>query len=252
MRRVHTPRLKNLAKARLHICLFCFFGLGVLFALALAHSSVNPNLALQNLLLWLRGLGSVGILAFIVIYNLATLFLVPASLLTVGGGAIYGLWWGSAYVLVAALMGAVIAFMIGRYGARSLLLRILQKHPHLQRLDAALGQKGLQIVLLTRLSPLLPFNLMNYLFGVSRIPLKDYVIGSVGILPGTIMYVYIGAVAADLTILDMNQSLDPQLALTQLVIKCMGLFATVITTVYLTSIAQQALAKQVDPDTDIP
>jgi uncharacterized membrane protein YdjX (TVP38/TMEM64 family) len=122
--------------------------------------------------------GSVGIIAFVVIYNLATVLFIPGSLLTLGGGALYGVVWGSVYVVIAATLGATIAFLIGRYYARGWVAKQMQGHPKFQAIDQAVAKEGVKIVLLTRLSPVFPFNLLNYAFGVTCVSLKDYVIGT--------------------------------------------------------------------------
>jgi len=182
--------------ARSHVRKSTFWLLGVLglvlaLALAIATQHVNLPVLLPNLLLWVKNLGTTGILAFIVIYNLATLLFIPASLLTLGGGALYGLAWGAVYVLIASTLGAVFAFLIGRYVARGWICQWIQAHPKLKAIDAAIAQEGLKIVFLTRLSPFFPFNLLNYGFGITCVSLKDYVIGSLGMIPGTFLYVYL-------------------------------------------------------------
>jgi uncharacterized membrane protein YdjX (TVP38/TMEM64 family) len=220
-------------------------GLGLAIALAVAFRYFNLQILLQTTLLWVKNLGSAGIFAFVVLYNLATILFIPGSLLTLGGGALYGVVWGSVYVVVAATLGATIAFLIGRYFARNWVSQQLQRYPKFQAIDAAVAGEGLKIVLLTRLSPVFPFNLLNYAFGVTCVSLKDYVIGSLGMIPGTVMYVYIGALAGDIAVLGTPQQISIQAQIAQWLIKIIGLLATVTVTLYITRIAQKALNQTV-------
>jgi uncharacterized membrane protein YdjX (TVP38/TMEM64 family) len=188
-------------------------GLSLSAALAIATQPVNLPVLLANLLLWVKNLGTTGILAFILIYNLATLLFIPASLLTLGGGALYGIVWGTVYVLLASTLGAVFAFLIGRYVARGWICQWIQAHPQFKAIDAALAQQGLKIVFLTRLSPLFPFNLLNDLFGITCVSLKNYVIGSLGMIPGTFLYVYFGSLVGDVAALHMPLDMPEEVSL---------------------------------------
>lgn len=221
-------------------------GLVLAIALAIAPQQVNLPVLLPNLLLWVKSLGTTGILAFIVIYNLATLLFIPASLLTLGAGALYGILWGTVYVLVASTLGAVFAFLIGRYVARGWICQWIQAHPQFKAIDAAIAQQGLKIVFLTRLSPLFPFNLLNYLFGITCVSLKDYVIGSLGMIPGTFLYVYFGSLVGDVAMLHMPLDKPEEISFPMLMlhwaIKLLGLLATLRVTVQITRIARRSLS----------
>lgn len=221
-------------------------GLGLVAALAVAFQHLSVQMLLQNALLWVKNLGATGVIAFIIIYNLATVLFIPGSLLTLGGGALYGVFWGSLYVILAATLGATAAFLIGRYFARGWVSRKVQQYPKFQAVDSAVAQSGLKIVLLTRLSPVFPFNLLNYAFGVTRVSLKDYMLGSIGMIPGTVMYVYLGSLAGDVAKLGMPQDMSPQAQMAQWLIKLVGFLATVAVTVYITRIAKKALDQSVD------
>ena len=103
----------------------------------------------------------------------------------------------------------------------------------------SVGKEGLKIVLLTRLSPIFPFNLLNYAFGVTGVSVKDYIIGSIGMIPGTVMFVYIGSLAGNLALIGTDaQPTNPTL---QWAIRIFGFIATVAVTIYITRIAKQAL-----------
>ncbi|MDX2232590.1 MAG: TVP38/TMEM64 family protein [Leptolyngbyaceae cyanobacterium bins.349] len=222
-------------------------GLGLAMGVAILCQHVNLQTLLQSALLWAKNLGSVGIIAFVVIYNLATILFIPGSLLTLGGGALYGVFWGSVYVVIAASLGATIAFLIGRYYARNWVAKQLQGHPQFQAIDQAVAREGLKIVFLTRLSPIFPFNLLNYAFGVTCVSLKDYVIGSMGMIPGSVMYVYLGSLIGDIALLGMPQEMNSQAQTVQWLIKIVGFLATIAVSLYITRIAKKALNQTVAP-----
>lgn len=194
-------------------------------------------------LAWVKTLGYLAPLAFIGIYNLATILLIPGSVLTLGGGFIFGVVWGSIYVIIAATLGATFAFLIGRYLSRNWVRQQLDQYPKFKAIEAAVSKEGLKVVLLTRLSPIFPFNLLNYAFGVTGVSLKDYVLGSIGMIPGTILYVYIGSLVSDLALI--GTSAQPDNPLLKWTIRSIGLIATVAVTIYITRIAKKALDEQI-------
>ncbi len=197
---------------------------------------------LQNALTWVESLGAIAPIAFIVIYNVATVLLIPGSVLTLGSGVLFGLWWGSLVVFVAATLGATLAFWIGRNVAREWVSGKMSAYPKFEAIDKAVAKEGFKIVFLTRLSPLFPFNLLNYAFGITQVSLKDYVLGSVGMIPGTILYVYIGSLIGSVAqIGTQTQTLDPQAQTIQWLVKIVGFLATIAVTLYITKIAQKAL-----------
>jgi uncharacterized membrane protein YdjX (TVP38/TMEM64 family) len=205
-----------------------------------ASTGFNPQTILFHALTWVDSLGSVGAIAFIIIYILATVAFFPGSILTLGAGVVFGLVLGSFYVFIGATIGATAAFLVGRYLARGWVAEKIQGNNKFQAIDEAVGKEGLKIVLLTRLSPVFPFNLLNYAYGVTGVSLKDYLLGSAGMIPGTIMYVYIGSLAGNLaTIGTSTPATNPVL---QWTIRLIGFIATVAVTLYVTKIARQALA----------
>ncbi|PMB03241.1 TVP38/TMEM64 family protein [Fischerella thermalis CCMEE 5328] len=216
-------------------------------SLIIAAKQLNIQGWLQTSITWIESLGSWGAIAFIIIYNIATLLFIPGSLLTLKGGCLFGVVWGSIYVLIAATIGATFAFIIGRYLTRDWVCRQLEKHPKFKAIDQAVAKQGFKIVFLTRLSPIFPFNLLNYAFGITQVSLKDYILGSIGMIPGTVMYVYIGSLATDLAMISTHH--QPTTAETEIgkwLIQIIGLTATVLVTIYVTRIAQKALQKSVD------
>ncbi len=215
--------------------------------LIIATKQLNFQGLLQTSIIWVQNLGVFGPLAFIIIYNFATLLFIPGSLLTIKGGCLFGLFWGSVYVLIAAIFGATFAFLIGRYLSRDWVCQQLEKHPKFKAIDRAVAQKGFKIVLLTRLSPIFPFNLLNYAFGITQVSLKDYILGSIGMIPGSVMYVYIGSLAGDLAMINTpHQPTTPETQIGQWILQIIGLIATIAVTIYATRIAQKALQEGVE------
>lgn len=198
---------------------------------------------LQNTLQWINGLGALGGVVFIAIYIIATLAFLPAAILTLGAGVIFGVIWGSLYVFIGATLGAVAAFLVGRYLARGWVKEKISSYKKFANIDKAVSKEGLKIVFLIRLSPLFPFNLLNYALGVTSVSLKDYFLASVGMIPGTIMYVYLGHLAGDLALIG-NKS-QPDNMILHWVIQIIGLIATIAVTVYVTKIAKKALKEEI-------
>lgn len=219
--------------------------LGSTLLISAIFSPWQPILLWQEVLASIQGWGAAGVVAFMMLYNLATIFLIPGSLLTLAGGILYGFFWGSVYVILAATLGATIAFLIGRYFAHDWVCRRLRKYPKFRSIDAAVAKHGARVVLLTRLSPVFPFNLLNYAFGVTKIPLRDYILGSMGMVPGTVLYVYIGALLGDVTALGASPELGPQVQALQWSLRGIGLIATAGVTLFITRIAKKALNEEI-------
>ena len=158
----------------------------------------DPQGWLRNALQWIDSLGAVGAIAFILLYIIATVAFLPGSILTLGAGVVFGLVLGSFYVFIGATLGATAAFLVGRYLARGWVAKKIEGNQKFRAIDRAVGREGFKIVLLTRLSPIFPFNLLNYAYGLTGVSLRDYFIASVGMIPGTIMYVYLGSLAGSL------------------------------------------------------
>jgi uncharacterized membrane protein YdjX (TVP38/TMEM64 family) len=155
-------------------------------------------LPLQEWLKALQGrvdeMGPAGAVLYGVAYVVAALLLVPGSLLTIGAGLLFGLLWGTVLVSAAATTAAAAAFLIARHLARRRVERLAQKHERFGALDRAIREQGWKVVALSRLSPLIPYSLSNYLYGLTPIRLGPYLLASwAGMLPGTVLYVYLGA-----------------------------------------------------------
>lgn len=198
---------------------------------------------LLSALEWIRGLGPWGPVAFCALYVLACVLLLPGSVLTLGAGAVFGLAKGVVVVSISATLGATAAFLVGRYVARGWVERTIAAEPRFQAIDAAVAREGWKIVGLLRLSPVVPFNLLNYAFGVTRVRLRDYVVASwAGMLPGTVLYVYLGSLAGDLAI---GGGAAHTRTPAEWAFYAVGLLATVAVTVYVTRVARAALARRV-------
>jgi uncharacterized membrane protein YdjX (TVP38/TMEM64 family) len=243
---------KDLQKLfRLVSLMVLVFGITLIFAAAPAFGQesipnaqgLNPQAWLKSALQWVDGLGSVGALAFILIYMIASVAFLPGSVLTLGAGVVFGVVMGSLYVFIGATMGAIAAFLVGRYLVRGWVVKKIEGNNKFRAIDEAVAREGVKIVFLTRLSPIFPFNLLNYAYGVTGVSLKDYVFGSIGMIPGTIMYVYIGSLAGSIaTIGTESQPGNPGV---QWAIRIIGFLATVIVTIYVTKVARKALEDEI-------
>ncbi len=181
-------------------------------------------------------LGAWGPILFILVYIVATVFFIPGSALTFGAGTLFGVVWGSVYVSLASTLGATAAFLVGRYLARGFVEKKVEGNERFATIDRAVSEEGWKIVGLTRLSPVFPFSLLNYAFGLTNVKLSHYMIASwIGMMPGTVMYVYLGSIAGA-----AGQEKTPA----QWALYGVGLVATIAVTVFITKLAQKALAKR--------
>lgn len=188
---------------------------------------------------WVEGLGYWGPIVYIAAYAAATVFFVPGALLTLAGGAIFGLAAGTLYVFVAAVLGSGSAFLVARYGARSWVESQLASYPKFEAVDSAVARSGLKITFLLRLSPVFPFNFLNYALGLTQVSFRDYMLASFGMLPGTLLYVYYGRVVGDVAALAGGAA--PDRGASYYVMMGVGLAATIAVTAVVTRIARRAL-----------
>jgi uncharacterized membrane protein YdjX (TVP38/TMEM64 family) len=188
---------------------------------------------------WVDGLGVWGPAVFMAGYAIATVAFVPGSILTLAAGAIFGLISGTIYVFAAATLGACAAFLVARYLARGLIERRFSDTPRFAAVDRAVGAQGRKIVFLLRLSPVFPFNLLNYGLGLTRVRFADYAIASIGMIPGTLLYVYYGKLAGDVAALAGGAAVDRGAGYYAVLI--LGLLATVLVTTLVTRTARRAL-----------
>jgi uncharacterized membrane protein YdjX (TVP38/TMEM64 family) len=211
--------------------------------LVIATRRFDLHLLLREALAAISGLGPAGPVLFVALYILATVLLLPGSILTLGAGAVFGVVKGSIAVSIGATLGATCAFLVGRYLARDWVAKRISGNPKFESIDDAVAREGWKIVVLTRLSPIFPFNLLNYAFGLTRVGIRHYFFASwLGMIPGTVMYVYIGSLAGDLA--GLGAGGDARTA-GEWILYGVGLLATIGVTVFVTRLARRALAERI-------
>lgn len=208
-------------------------GLGVVAGLGIAGKERLPA-ALRAV----EAAGPWAPLLFVLAYAAATVLGVPGSILTLGAGALFGLFQGIFWASIGSTLGATAAFLLTRYTAGSWIRRKLPDHAVVERLDRAVARAGWKIVLLTRLSPVLPFTLLNYVYGLTPVKTSQYIWGSwIGMLPGTAMYVYLGSTARALA---GARERTPA----EWILYGLGAVATLCATLWITRVARAALQQQ--------
>jgi uncharacterized membrane protein YdjX (TVP38/TMEM64 family) len=196
---------------------------------------------LEQFNVWIVGFGPKGMLVYVGAYVIATVLFLPGSVLTIGAGFLFGVVRGTIVVSTGSTIGASLAFLISRYVARRWVAERAESNPRFEAIDRAIGMQGWKIVGLLRLSPAIPFNLSNYLYGLTSVRFLPYVIASwLGMLPGTVMYVYLGTAGKD--------RLDAAAGATarswqQDALLGVGLVAIVAVTILITRSANNALAE---------
>lgn len=232
------PRSSSDTRPRVWVRLLVFAA--VVVALLAASRFLPMTEWMTRFLEWVRGLGMWGPIALGVAYVLATVLFVPGFLLTLGAGALFGVVVGSVTVSIASTIGATAAFLIGRYAARDAVAARAALNPSFAALDQAVATDGWKIVGLVRLSPIFPYNLVNYAFGLTHVSLRDYVVASaIGMLPATILYVYLGAALGDAVFSESERERTEA----EWAFYALGLLATIGVTVYITRAARKALAQ---------
>lgn len=187
-----------------------------------------------------RGLGPWAAVGYFGLYVVATVAWIPGSILTIASGAIFGLLRGWIYTLFAATAGAVAAFLVARYIARSAIEQRLGQNARLKAVDGAVRREGGKLVFLLRLSPAFPFNAMNYALGLTSVRARDYALASFfGMAPGTFLYVYAGYAAGQVA---MSGQAQPRGA-GYWTLLAVGLAATVAVTVLVTRVAREAVRR---------
>lgn len=224
------------------LVLYALAGVVALAALFLLGSKVGD--VLPRFTAWVQGLGVWGPVAYIAGYVLATVLFAPGVILTLASGVIFGLFWGTVYTVIGATLGAACAFLVARYLARGFVERRLAERPRFQAIDRAVGRQGFKIVFLMRLSPIFPYNLLNYALGLTRVRFSDYLLACVGMIPGTLLYVYYGKALGSLAAVASGTEL--QKGAEFWVFLGLGLVATIVVTTYITRIAGRALRQEIE------
>ncbi|MFL0744410.1 MAG: TVP38/TMEM64 family protein [Prochlorococcus sp.] len=184
---------------------------------------------------------SLGVILFVPLYAIWVTLLLPGVWASMLAGALYGTWLGSFLVFVGACLGAEAAFLLGRYWLRDWARRRLAAVPKLQAVEQAVSREGLKLVLLTRLSPVFPFSLLNLAYGLSEVSLRDYSIGLIGILPGTILFCGLGALAGDVA--RFGDVLSGQADPVTWTLRIVGVLATIAVVWLVGQAAKRALDK---------
>lgn len=183
----------------------------------------------------IQGMGAWAPVLFVLAYVAASLFMLPAFLLIIVGGAVFGLLHGTLLSLLGAMLGGTSAFLIARYFARDLVARRVAAHPALASIDRTIERDGVRLVFLVRLASVVPFVLTNYALGVTRVRLRDFVIGTVGLLPTILTYAAYGSASQALT-LSGKPAVPPFVII-------LGVSAAVVLGIWLSRIARRAIAE---------
>lgn len=196
-----------------------------------------------SIISWVQASGVWGVLAFAIIYITAAVMLIPASILTLGAGFIYGPFWGTLLVSPVSVTAAFIAFSISRSRLRPWVAKKVSNNVHFEAVDAAVGEQGFKIVALLRLSPVLPFTFLNYILGLTGVKARHYVLASfIGMLPGTFLYTYLGSLV--LNVSELTSAPDQGASQTQNIFMWIGFAVTVMVTIYITRLASRALKNE--------
>ncbi len=205
---------------------------------------------LTEALAWMAGLGPCAPLAMIAAYVVASLFFLPIPLLSIGAGFLFGIALGAITVSLGSTLGATAAFVVGRKLGRDRMRRLTAGYPKFKAIDRAVGREGYKVVILSRLSPAMPYNVLNFAFGLSPIALGPYVLATwIGMLPLTIVYVYLGSTLADLAELSTGNA---QGDLARQMLLALGLAATIVLAALVMRIARRALEEAADEDKAVP
>lgn len=190
----------------------------------------------------LSTLGPSGPVLFVLVYIVASLTMAPAFILTFAAGAVWGLWWGSLYVYIGAVLGAsAVHFLAGRL-VRTRVTQWLDREPRVAAVRRAVAGQGVWIMFLLRLSPLIPFVQLNYALVLSGVRYRDYVLATIGMWPTIIMYVYYGKVAGDVAALATGVA--PPRGPEYYTMLVVGLVATVVATTMVARAAKKAMVAQ--------
>lgn len=194
---------------------------------------------------WVGELGALGLVIFAAVYILATVLLLPGGILTVGAGFVFDLGWGFLAVSAGSTIGASLAFLIGRFFAREKIEKMTEDNPKFRSVDRAIGKRGARLIFLLRLSPLVPFNLSNYFYGLTAVKFCPYVLASwLGMMPGTLLYVYFGTLGR--AGLETASGADSGRGPLEWTLLIAGLVATLVVTIWVSNIARKALQQSED------
>ena len=217
--------------------------IAIIIALFLAMKFLPVQQWLRSFNDWVGQMGVAGIFIFIGVYAVATVLLAPGAILTIGAGFAFGLWKGFLAVSAGSTLGAALAFLVARFIARDRVEAIAKGNEKFRKIDHAIGKQGAKLVFLLRLSPVIPFNLSNYLYGLTGVKVWPYVLASwLGMMPGTLLYVYIGT-AGKAAVSAAAGGEAMKHGWQYWTFMSVGLAATIVVTIWVTKIARHAVRK---------
>ena len=224
--------------------------LGLVLATLLAGATALPlNTLLGEAIAWASRHPDGARVLFVLVYIVAAVLVVPGSILTLGAGFLFGLPLGVVLVSAGSVLGAAAAFLVGRFLARAWVAERIADLPRFRALDAATHHDGFMIVFLARLSPLFPYNLLNYGLGLTAVRFRDYFFATwIGMLPVTVVFVYVGSLAKSLTALISGDGMGAAWATRSFL--AVGFVATTALTVLITRRATQMLRGRLQAETD--
>lgn len=238
------------------ICRECKFMNGILKIALIVGVLITVSIfypvheALQSVIVWVKASGAWGVVAFAGIYIAAVVMFLPGSILTLGAGFVYGPLWGTLLVSPVSVLGAYIAFRLARGRLRPWVIKKVGSNRQFSVVDKAVGDQGFKIVMLLRLTPLVPFSFLNYALGLTGVNGRSYVLASfIGMLPATFLYTYLGSLVTSVTELASAPQQGAEDA--QNIFMWIGFVVTVIVTAYVTTLARRALRDAVpdEPET---
>ena len=215
--------------------------IAILIALFLAMKLLPVREWLRSFNDWVGQMGVAGIFIFIGVYAAATVLLAPGAILTIGAGFAFGLWKGFLTVSAGSTLGAALAFLVARFIARDKVEAIAKGNEKFRDIDNTIGKQGAKLVFLLRLSPVIPFNLSNYFYGLTGVKFWPYVLASwLGMMPGTFLYVYIGTAGkAAISAASSGEAMNHGWQYWTLM--SVGLAATIAVTIWVSKIARDTL-----------
>ena len=214
--------------------------IGAVLALFIASQVLPVEAWLKSFNQWISDLGAIGLVIFVFAYAATAVLMLPGAILTIGAGLVFGLGWGFLAVSIGSTLGASLAFLLGRSVARDKIRALTAGKPKFQSIDRAIGERGAKLIFLLRLSPVVPFNLSNYFYGLTAVKFWPYVLASwIGMMPGTLAYVYFGTLgrAAAQTATDAGPERGPL----EWTLLAVGLAATLAVTIWVSKIARRAI-----------
>lgn len=193
---------------------------------------------LQHFSQWAQGLGTTGVVIVSIAYVICTVLLVPGVALTLAVAVAYG-WWALAICFFGGMTAALISFLISRYLARERVKRFLDKHPAMKAVDTVAHEESFKTIVLARLTPVTPFAVENYAFGVTGVRLGSFLLATaIGIIPGTIQNVWIGVIG--------RTAAEGSAGMMNWVLLTVGLVATIVLTVWMTRQAKIRMKQQAE------